>query len=257
MTSMMTSPMSTPVPSDVARFRIAHRAEHIGPRYRGWLHFAVTNLGSLAAIGFAISRVRHPSAIELAMLPVFFVVSNVAEYFGHRGPMHHRRSAAARLFERHTLQHHAFYTHEAMEAESACDFQMVLFPPIMLVFFLGLLAMPIGLVLGLLVAPNLGYLFVANGVSYFLLYEWLHFAYHQPQTSWIGRRWIVRQLRRHHLTHHDPRRMASVNFNVTFPIADRLFGTLASRSPAPAVRQPDQRGGRPAITTDNHTKQAH
>jgi len=34
-------------------------------------------------------------------------------------------------------------------------------------------------------------------------------------------------LRRHHAAHHDPRLMTRYNFNVTFPIADRLFGTVA------------------------------
>ncbi len=46
---------------DVAAFRSHHRAEHISPRYNGWLHFATTSLGSLAAIGFSISRVRAPA----------------------------------------------------------------------------------------------------------------------------------------------------------------------------------------------------
>ncbi len=133
---------------DVAAYRVRYRAEHIGPRYNGWLHFATTSVGSLAAIAFAVSRVRAPSRAELAAVPVFFLIANLGEYFGHRGPMHHRRRGLAILFERHTQQHHRYYTHEAMAAESPRDFQMVLFPPVMLLFFLGFLATPIGLVIG-------------------------------------------------------------------------------------------------------------
>ena len=106
---------------------------------------------------------------------------------------------------------------------------MVLFPPVMLVFFLGGIATPVGLVLAWLGGANLGWLFVATAVSYFLTYEWLHFSYHQPATSWIGRRALVQRLRRHHTLHHDLTRMTSVNFNITFPIADWLFGTAKSR----------------------------
>jgi hypothetical protein len=184
-------------------------------------------VASFGVIAFAISRVRSPSWGELAAVPVFFVIANFGEYFGHRGPMHHRRTGLKLIFERHTLQHHQFYTHDAMDAESPHDFKMVLFPPIMLVFFLGLMATPIGLVLGYAIAPNLGWLFVATGVGYFLLYEWLHFSYHQPANSWIGRRALVSRLRCHHMIHHDLSRMTAVNFNITFPIADRLLGTHA------------------------------
>ena len=212
---------------DVATFRAQYRAEHIGPRYSGWLHFATTTIVSLAAIAFAISRVRAPHAWELAFIPAFFLIANLGEYFGHRGPMHHRRRGLALIFERHTLQHHHFYTHDAMAAESARDFQMVLFPPIMLVFFLGGLATPLGLLVAFLGTPNLGWLFAATAISYFLTYEWLHWSYHQPDASWVGRRYLVRRLRRHHTIHHDLRRMTTVNFNITFPIADTLFGTTA------------------------------
>jgi sterol desaturase/sphingolipid hydroxylase (fatty acid hydroxylase superfamily) len=212
--------------ADVSDFRAEHRARHIGPRYRGWLHFATTTVGSLAAIGFAISRVRAPSIRELFAIPVFFLIANLGEYLGHRGPMHHRRRYVAALFERHTQQHHRYFTNEAMAAESPRDFQMVLFPPLMLVFFLGLLAAPVGALLGWLGNANLGWEFVATAVSYFLLYELLHFSYHQPTDGWVGRLALVRRLRTNHLVHHDPRRMTRVNFNVTFPIADRAFGTL-------------------------------
>jgi len=212
---------------DVAAYRAQYRAENIGPRYSGYLHFATTTFVSLAAIAFAISRVHAPHAWELAFVPVFFVIANLGEYAGHRGPMHHRRRGLALIFERHTLQHHHFYTHDAMAAESPRDFQMVLFPPIMLVFFLGGLALPLGLLVGFLGTPNLGWLFAATAVSYFLTYEWLHWSYHQPESSTIGRLWLVRRLRRHHTIHHDLRRMTTVNFNITFPIADTLFGTSA------------------------------
>ena len=115
-----------------------------------------------------------------------------------------------------------------MAADSPRDFQMVLFPPVMLVFFLGFLAAPIGIVVGLLGGANLGWLFAIVAVSYFLTYEWLHWSYHQPDTSLVGRLWVVRRLRRHHTIHHDLRRMTTANFNITFPIADRLFGTNAN-----------------------------
>jgi sterol desaturase/sphingolipid hydroxylase (fatty acid hydroxylase superfamily) len=232
------------LPDEVADFRRAHRERHIGPRYRGWAHLGFTTCGALAAIVFAAIQVDRPSALELASVPLFFLVANFGEYLGHRGPMHHRRKGLSILFERHARQHHRFYTHEAMAAESHVDFQMVLFPPVMLIFFLGCLALPIGALLHVLVAPNVGWLFALTAVSYFLTYEWLHFAYHLPPDGRIGRNPIVRRLRRHHAVHHDPRQMTRWNFNITFPIADRVFGTIApqasearDRSASPAYEE--------------------
>ena len=213
------------IPADVSAFRAKHRARHIGPRYRGWLHFGTTTAGALAAITFAITMVRAPTPAELLAIPISFVIANVGEYLGHRGPMHHRRRGLALIFERHTLQHHHFYTHDAMAAESPRDFQMVLFPPLMLVFFLGGLATPLGLLVAFLGTANLGWLFAATAIAYFVTYEWLHWSYHQAEDGWLGRRWFVRVLRRHHTIHHDPARMTRANFNITFPIADVLFGT--------------------------------
>lgn len=213
------------LPADVAEFRERHRARHIGPRYNGWLHLSVTSVGALVAIAIAVWRVNAPTAWELLAVPVSFLIANLGEYLGHRGPMHHHSRRLAILFERHTQQHHRYYRHDAMAASSHHDFQMVLFPPVMLLFFLGALATPIGLALGALFTPNVAWLFAATAISYFLTYEWLHWSYHQPEDGWVGRRALVRVLRRHHTLHHDLQLMTRGNFNITFPIADALFGT--------------------------------
>jgi sterol desaturase/sphingolipid hydroxylase (fatty acid hydroxylase superfamily) len=112
-----------------------------------------------------------------------------------------------------------------MAADSPRDFKMVLFPPVMLFFFLGVLAGPPALLLYFLVSPNVGLIFIAVGVCYFLTYEWLHFSYHLPPESFAGRLWLVRKLRRHHTLHHDKSKMGRWNFNITFPICDLIFGT--------------------------------
>jgi len=208
------------IPAEVDEYRTHHR-ERISTRYNGWLHFALTTIGSLVAIGYALSRVHSPWLLELLCIPVFFLIANFGEYLAHRYPMHQRTPGIGLLFERHSEQHHRFYTYNAMASESPRDFQMVLFPPIMLVLFLGLVA-PIAFLIGTLGTANLGWLFCATAVSYFLTYEWLHWAYHQPEDSWAGRLALVRSLRRHHTSHHLE---SSVNFNITFPIADRVFGT--------------------------------
>jgi len=211
----------------VAAFRAEIRAREIGPRYSGLAHFTFTSLTSLGAIGLAVSRVSAPSPAEWLTVPAAFLLANFVEYFGHKGPMHHSRSGLRLLFGRHTQQHHRFFTDRAMAYESSRDFKMVLFPPVMIVFFLGAVATPIALALFATLGRNVGWLFVATSVAYFLTYEWLHFTYHLPETTALGRTRVLAALRRHHTIHHDPTLMTRANFNITFPIADRLFGTLS------------------------------
>jgi hypothetical protein len=96
---------------------------------------------------------------------------------------------------------------------------------IVLVF---LLDTPFALAAGKLFSPNVGYLFLATSMFFFLSYEWLHLAYHLPKESAIGRAWLVSVLREHHRRHHDPRLMKRWNFNVTLPLFDWLHRTVWS-----------------------------
>ena len=73
---------------EVETFRAQYRETQIEPNYRGWAHFGFTSCASLAVIASAISRVHHLGALELLTIPIAFVIANVAEYLGHKGPMH-------------------------------------------------------------------------------------------------------------------------------------------------------------------------
>lgn len=212
------------LPASVAKYRGEFR-QTIGPRYLGWAHFAFTTLACLGVIGFAISRVHQPSWRELLVIPAGFLLSNLAEYLGHKGPMHHPRKGLRLVHARHTLQHHHFFTQDAMACEDSRDFKIMLFPPVLLLFFFGGIAAPLGFLFFVLFTANAGWLFVATGVGYYLTYEWLHFAYHLPADSAVGRLRVIRVLRQHHAAHHDLARMGRHNFNITFPIFDAVFGT--------------------------------
>ncbi|MCY1040954.1 sterol desaturase family protein [Corallococcus sp. bb12-1] len=220
-----------PVPRQVQTFREEYRAQVIGPGYRGWAHFAFTSLVCLTGIALALGQVEAARFWELLGVPGVFVLANGVEFLGHRGPMHHKRRGLGLLFERHTAQHHRFFTHEAMAYESSRDFKMVLFPPVLLLFFLGAVAAPLGALCFLLISANAGWLFAASALGYYLAYEWVHFCTHLPSSHWSARLPGVLFLRRHHQVHHDPSRMGRHNFNITFPLADRLVGTLWREEP--------------------------
>ena len=89
-------------------------------------------------------------------------------------------------------------------------------------------------------------LFIATSLMFFLMYEWLHLAYHIPEGTRLGRNPLIAKLRSLHQRHHDPRLMKRWNFNVTVPLFDWLHGTLWSparaaptgrRRPAPGASE--------------------
>jgi len=214
------------VPARVAAFREGYRRRHVGPRYSGVGHFAFTSLGSLGVIGFALGRLDGVRPLEWLTIPAVFVLGNLVEFLGHRGPMHHRRKGLGLLFQRHTEQHHRFFTHDALAYESSRDVKMVLFPPVLLLFFLGGIATPLGMLAWWLISPAVGWLFAASAVGYYLSYEWLHFCHHLPPGHPVARLPVMARLRRHHQAHHDPSLMGRYHFNITLPLGDWLFGTL-------------------------------
>jgi hypothetical protein len=212
--------------TSTSEYRQQYRMRHIGPRYRGWLHFAFTVSMASAIIVACAMRLHAVSAWEWLAIPLTFLYANVAEYFGHRGPMHHRRTGLSKVYERHACQHHVFFTDQHMAFDGSRDFKVVLFPPILVTFFLFAFGMPIALFLGWLATPNVAYLFALTGTGYFLNYELLHFAYHLPAAHPVARLPGMAVLRRLHTVHHDQKLMTRHNFNISYPICDWVFGTL-------------------------------
>lgn len=218
-------------PAEVDAFRAAYRGTEIPPRYSGRAHLAFTSVATLAVVGGCLAQLSAVSAWEWLALPAVFLYANLAEYWGHRGPMHRPWRGLRSIYTRHTLQHHRFFTREAMAFDGPRDYRAVLFPPLLILFFLGAMALPMWLLLYLFASPNVAWLSVATGFAYFLNYEWLHFAYHCEPASRVGRLPGVQRLRRLHRVHHDPQLMSRCNFNITYPIGDWLFGTRHRQAP--------------------------
>lgn len=211
-------------------YREQYRRELIPEGYSGRLHFALI-LGFVAlVIVIGVLQLEQVQPLEWLAVPLTFLYANLAEYLGHRFVMHRRRPGLGLIYERHTLQHHRFFTHQAMQFDSSDDFRAVLFPPMLMVFFAITFALPVGLLLTWLFSANVAWLFVITALGYYGCYEILHFAYHQEEDSWIMRLPGVKRMRQLHLDHHDPAIMQRGNFNITWPICDVLFGTRVAQA---------------------------
>lgn len=218
--------MTEQIPDEVTRFRQEYRSLEIAPGYNGWGHLLFTSGLSLLIVAVCIGQLSDVRSLEWLTIPVAFAYANLSEYWGHRGPMHRPFKGLRMIYRRHAGQHHLFFTDQAMAFESSRDFSAVLFPPGLVLFFFGLFGLPVWALMVWLFSANVAWLFVATAVGYFLNYEWLHFAYHCRQDSWVFSIPGLRGLRHLHLKHHDQGLMTRYNFNISYPIADLLFGTF-------------------------------
>ena len=205
------------------------RAEMLAniPRwYSPWAHLAGTLGVGLGASALAVLSIHALRPLELLAIPVMFVLSNIAEWHAHRNLLHRRYKPIAALYDRHTPEHHRVYRYHSMEISETKDLRLVLIPAVG-VLTIVLAAAPPALLAGWLLGPNVGWLVLLTAALYVVGYELSHLAYHLPEESFIGQRKLVRVMREHHARHHDPRLMQRYNFNVTVPLGDLLFGTMA------------------------------
>ena len=128
------------------------------------------------------------------------------------------------VYNRHTLNHHQFFTDEEMRFRDQKDWRVTVFPPFALVTFI-MMSTPPALIIGLLVSPNVGWLVICTTTGMYLIYEFMHFCCHVDENWFVKNCPFVNTLRRHHFAHHNTRIMMETNMNLTFPIADWLFGT--------------------------------
>jgi hypothetical protein len=194
--------------------------------YNGWLHVAVIYTIGFTGLYIYISNMNSIQWWEWLTVPATFLVCNFFEWYVHRYIMH--RPSSIKLFRavysRHTLMHHQFFTDDEMRFADHHDWRVTFFPPYSLVVF-TLMSIPAAIVLGLLISPNVGWLFISTTTSMYLIYEFMHFCCHVDDNWFVRNMPFVNTIRRHHTAHHNQSIMMDVNMNLTFPIMDWLFGT--------------------------------
>ncbi|GIS90012.1 MAG: hypothetical protein CM1200mP20_00530 [Pseudomonadota bacterium] len=72
-----------------------------------------------------------------------------------------------------------------MRFRDQADWRVTFFPPYALVVFI-LISIPGVVVLGFLITPNVGWLFICTTTSTYLIYEFMHFCCH------VDENWFVR-----------------------------------------------------------------
>ena len=222
-------PTGATLPFGSAAYRSFFR-NHLAGKMNGNL-YVLANLSLLVVIIAALAlAIPKYEPYFLLLLPGYFMFVNGVEYVLHRFPMHHKTAGFMVVYE-HVTTHHNFYANKDFYFEEPRDYYAAVLP---YYIFIGLTVV-IGSVSGAIyLAFGLGnaLFFALVAYSYYLTYELLHFTYHMPADSFMKKLPFINGLSRAHVLHHQTRLMAHYNFNITFPIYDKLLGT-SYKGPTP------------------------
>ncbi|MCC6867691.1 MAG: sterol desaturase family protein [Burkholderiales bacterium] len=205
-------------------FREQYRSE-ISPLYNGAVHIGVIYVVGVAVIGWCASRLVGATWEWLLAVPVF-LLSNLFEWWIHKYVMHRLVDvwALRAIYDRHTRQHHQYFTDNEMTVESNREWRIIFFPWRALFTFMAL-GVPFALALAWLLGPNAGYILMITIVGQYLIYETFHYCCHVHDNWFVRYAPFINTIRRHHTMHHNKGIMMDINMNLTFPVADWMMGT--------------------------------
>jgi len=214
----------TPKTERQKRFQEQYVA-NISPWYNGLLHVVVTYGVGIAAIAWCVSRMQGATWEWLLLIPVA-IAGNFVEWGMHRYVMHRLVDVFAirAIYDRHTRQHHQYFTDNDATIHTVKEFRIVFFPWRLLAA-LGVIGGSLGWLMAQAWNANAGYVVFITMMGHYLVYETLHFFCHIPENPALRHIPFVNTIRRHHTAHHNMGIMMRVNMNLTFPIADWAMGT--------------------------------
>ncbi|AKJ68362.1 fatty acid hydroxylase [Pandoraea thiooxydans] len=206
------------------KFREQYKAD-IGPLYNGLLHIAVMYVSGIAAVTYCLKNLQDAGWEWLLVIPVF-LAGNFIEWAMHRYVMHRRIDVFAlrAIYERHTRQHHQYFTDNEPTIDSTREFRIVFFPWRVLIT-LGVGGLSLGFVAAKLIDLNAGYIVFLTMVAQYLVYETFHYCCHVHDNWFVRNMPFINTIRRHHTAHHNMGIMMKYNMNLTFPITDWLMGS--------------------------------
>ncbi len=205
-------------------FRAKYVSE-ISPWYSGLLHIGVMYAAGIGAIVWCVSRMANPTWEWLLVVPVA-LAGNFAEWAMHKYVMHRLIDVFAlrAIYDRHTRQHHQYFTDNDHTIGSIKEFRIVFFPWRVLLV-LGVMGGLLGWLAATVINPNAGYVVFVTMIGHYMVYETFHFFCHVPDSAFVRKMPFINTIRRHHAAHHNLGIMMHCNMNLTFPVADWAMKT--------------------------------
>ncbi|MEO5882389.1 MAG: fatty acid hydroxylase family protein [Caldimonas sp.] len=206
------------------RFREQYVAQ-ISPWYNGLLHVGVMYAAGISAIAWCVGRMQGATWEWLLIVPVA-IAGNFVEWGMHKFVMHRLVDVFAlrAIYDRHTRQHHQYFSDGDPTIGTVKEFRIVFFPWRVLMV-LAVAGGGLGWLTAQLLGPNAGYVVFITMIGHYMVYETFHFCCHVPENPVVRHLPLVNTIRRHHAAHHNMGIMMHVNMNLTFPVADWAMKT--------------------------------
>ncbi len=206
------------------KFREKYLSE-ISPWYHGLVHVGVMYAAGIAAIWWCVSRMQGATWEWLLIVPVA-IAGNFGEWAMHKYVMHRKIDVFAlrAIYDRHTRQHHQYFTDNEPTIDTVQEFRIVFFPWRVLIV-LAVMGGLLGSIVGQLINANAGYVVFITMIGHYMLYETFHFCCHVKDNGFVRNMPFVNTIRRHHAAHHNMGIMMHCNMNLTFPVADWAMKT--------------------------------
>ena len=206
------------------RFREQYVAA-ISRYYSGLVHIGVMYAAGIASVWYCVSQLQGARWEWLLLIPVL-IGGNFVEWGMHKFVMHRLIDVFAlrAIYDRHTRQHHQYFTDNDATIDTIREFRIVFFPWRVLIV-LAVFGVLLGWIASVLINPNAGYIVFIGMIGHYMVYETFHFCCH-VRDNWFVRHFpLVNTIRRHHTAHHNMGIMMHVNMNLTLPIADWFLNT--------------------------------
>jgi hypothetical protein len=206
------------------KFREKYLSE-ISPWYHGLVHVGVMYASGIAAIWWCVSRMQGATWEWLLIVPVA-IAGNFGEWALHKYIMHRKIDVFAlrAIYDRHTRQHHQYFTDNEPTIDTVQEFRIVFFPWRVLIV-LAVMGGLLGFIVGQLINANAGYVVFITMIGHYMVYETFHFCCHVKDNWFVRNMPFVNTIRRHHAAHHNMGIMMHCNMNLTFPVADWAMKT--------------------------------
>ena len=197
----------------------------VSPFYNGLLHIGVMYIAGIAAIYYCSTQLNNPTWAWLTIIPVA-IAGNFVEWAMHKYVMHRLIDVFAlrAIYDRHTRQHHQYFTDTDYTIDTVKEHRIVFFPWRVLIV-LGIAGTILGYIASKIFNPNVGYILYMTMVGHYLVYETFHYCCHVKENWFVRNMPFINTIRRHHAAHHNLGIMMHKNMNLTFPLADWIMGT--------------------------------
>lgn len=197
----------------------------ISPFYNGLVHIGVMYAVGISLIYYCTSHLRDVTWEWMIIIPVA-IAGNFVEWAMHKYVMHRLIDVFAlrAIYDRHTRQHHQYFTDTDYTIDTVKEFRIVFFPWRVLIV-LGVFGTFLGYIASQIFNTNVGYFVFMTMVGHYLIYETFHYCCHIKENWFVRNMPFINTIRRHHAAHHNLGIMMHKNMNLSFPLADWVMGT--------------------------------